>query len=97
MATPRSPQRSAASRTTAFAIGERRVGEGRRTRFEVDVIGDRQLGDAPLEGGGGVDVDRDVAVWREVGMEVCVERQVARPGDPSSAPHPFGGTRVTPR
>jgi hypothetical protein len=41
------------------------------------VIGDRELGDPALDGLGGVGVDRDGGVGREVGVEVGVERQVA--------------------
>ena len=59
---------------------ERDEVEGGRARVEVDVIGDRDLGDAALDGLGGVGVDRDIAVGREVGMEVAVERQVSSPG-----------------
>ena len=59
---------------------ERDEVEGRCARFEVDVIGDRDLGDPPLDGLRRVDVDRDVAVRREVRVEVAVERQVSSPG-----------------
>ena len=64
------------------APGPEREPIGRGARVEVDVIGDRQLGDPALDGGGRVDVDRDVAVGREVRVEVGVERQVARLADP---------------
>ena len=57
-------------------VVERRVRVGRRAGLEVDVIGDRELGDPALERRRGVDVDRDVAVGREVGVEMRVERQV---------------------
>jgi hypothetical protein len=42
------------------------------------VVGDGQLGDAALHGLRGEDVDRHVAVRRQVGVQVRVERQVAR-------------------
>ncbi len=60
-----------------FAVGERRVAEGRGARLEVDVVGDRDLGDPALDGGRRVGVDRDAAVGREVRVQVGVERQVA--------------------
>jgi hypothetical protein len=57
------------------------IGEGReRVRgpagIEVDVVGDRDLRDALRHRAGGEHVDRDVAVGREVGVEVTVERKV---------------------
>ena len=61
-----------------LAVLERGVPERRRAGLEVDVIGDRELGDPAFERGCGVDVDHDVAVGREVRVEVGVERQVAR-------------------
>ena len=75
-----------------LAIGEGGVPEGRRTGLEVDVVRDRQLGDAPLQGCRGVGVDRDIAVRRQVRVEVRVERQVPRlaighlSGAPPAAP-----------
>ena len=43
-------------------------------RFEIDVVGDRQLGDPALDRLGGVCVDRDVAVGREIRVEMGIER-----------------------
>ena len=51
--------------------------EGRVAWVEVDVVGDRDLGNATLHGERRVDVDRDGAVRRLVGVEVGVEREVA--------------------
>ncbi len=61
-----------------FAVLERRERERRRARLEIDVVGDRDLGDPALECGRRVVVDRDVAVGRQVRVDVGVERQVAR-------------------
>ncbi|MEO5941719.1 MAG: hypothetical protein ABIZ72_11790 [Candidatus Limnocylindrales bacterium] len=41
------------------------------------MVGDRDLGDAALDGLGGIGVDRDVGIGREVGVDVGVEGQVA--------------------
>src|SRR4029079_1950657 len=79
------PDRDAAGRPAfgrgpddAFALGERDEVEGRRPRREVDVVRDRELGNPALGGLCGVRVDRDVAVGRQVRVEMAVERQVAR-------------------
>ena len=75
--TPCGAQRSAASRTIRSRSSNGDEVVGRRAGLEVDVVGDRDLGDPALDGLRGVDVDRDVAVGREVRVEVGVERQVA--------------------
>src|SRR4029078_4350258 len=79
------PDRDAAGRPAfgrgpddAFALGERDEVEGRRPRRKVDVVRDRELGNPALGGLCGVRVDRDVAVGRQVRVEMAVERQVAR-------------------
>ena len=58
-----------------FECGER---ERRRTGHKVDVVGYGDLGDAALDGLRRVGVDRNVGVRREVGVDMGVERQVAR-------------------
>ena len=60
----------------ALAVVVARVLEGRVARVEVDVVGDRDLGDAALDGQLRVHVDRDGAVRRLLGVEVRVEGQV---------------------
>ena len=60
-----------------LALGERGEGIGLVARVEVHVVGDRDLRDPPRHGRRAVDVDGDVAVGREVRVEVRVERQVA--------------------
>ena len=60
-----------------LAVLERREREGRRAGLEIDVVGDRDLGDPALERRRRVVVDRDVAVGRQVRVDVGVERQVA--------------------
>jgi hypothetical protein len=59
-------------------IVERRVGERRGSWLEVDVVRDGEFGDPTLERRGRVDVDGDVAVGRQAGMEMGIEGQVAR-------------------
>ena len=59
-----------------LAVLERGVRERGRPGYEIHVVGDR--GDAALDGLGGVVVDRDVAVGRQVGVEMPVEREVER-------------------
>ncbi len=80
----------------AFPVLERGVSERRSSWLEVHVVRDRKLGDASLEGGRRVEVDRDVAVGRQVRVEVGVERQVPR----LTIDHlwgPSGGTTINPR
>ena len=85
----------------AFTQLERGGAIRRRARLEVDVIGDRDLVDAAFERLLGIRVDRHVAVRRQVGMEVRVERKVSRLAiDHRCAPVPMcapPGAQFTPR
>ena len=58
----------------ALAIGERHVPIRRRAGLEVDVVGDRDLGDTAFDGLRREDVDRHLAVWRQVGVQMRIER-----------------------
>ncbi len=60
-----------------LAVGEGRIAERRSPGLEVEVIGDRQLADAEVDRLLRVDVDRDVAVGRQVGVEMGVQREAA--------------------
>ena len=58
-----------------LAILEAGIAVGRIARVEVDVVGDRDLGETQRDGLRRVQVDRDGAVGRLVGVDVGVERQ----------------------
>jgi hypothetical protein len=87
----------------AFAIGKRDVVVGRCGGVEVDVIRDRELGDATVDCLAGVVVDRDDAVRGEARVEVAIEREVlglAREGIGHRRPRrqgPAERTRISPR
>ena len=62
----------------ALALLEGGLAVAGRAGREVDVIGDRQLRDAPLDGQSGVVVEWYGAVVRQVRVDVRIQRQIAR-------------------